>query len=135
MHLAGVMVMGSNGTFSLMVFRGNCARGRTGHMVNVNYAISICKQFVLRDIWLVSSTGQTCPEGRSTNRTQVHNYTSDTSIMEIPRGLTDCITNKEKTVDTAVWLAQLVERRTVVWEVKGLSPRPDQLQEENVLPL
>ena len=55
--------------------------------------------------------------------------------MEIPRGLTDCITNKEKTVDTAVWLAQLVERRTVVWEVKGLSPRPDQLQEENVLPL
>ena len=100
MHLAGVMVMGSNGTFSLMVFRGNCARGHTGLMVNVNYAISICKQF--------------------------HNYTSDTSIMEIPRGLTDCITNKEKTVDTAVWLAQLVERRTVVWEVKGLSPRPDQ---------
>ena len=24
-----------------------------------------------RDIWFVSSTGQTCPEGRSTNRTQV----------------------------------------------------------------
>ena len=30
-------------------------------------------RFVLfsRDIWFVSSTGQTCPEGRSTNRTQV----------------------------------------------------------------
>ena len=26
--------------------------------------------FVLRDFWFVSSTGQTCPEGRSTNRTQ-----------------------------------------------------------------
>ena len=26
--------------------------------------------FVLRDIWFVSSTGQTCPEGRSTNRTR-----------------------------------------------------------------
>ena len=26
---------------------------------------------VLRDIWFVSSTGQTCPEGRSMNRTQV----------------------------------------------------------------
>ena len=25
---------------------------------------------VLRDIWFVSSTGQTCPEGRSTNRTR-----------------------------------------------------------------
>ena len=24
----------------------------------------------LRDIWFVSSTGQTCPEGRSTNRTR-----------------------------------------------------------------
>ena len=23
-------------TFSLMVFQGNCARGRTGHMINVN---------------------------------------------------------------------------------------------------
>ena len=27
--------------------------------------------YVLRDIWFVSSTGQTFPEGRSTNRTQV----------------------------------------------------------------
>ena len=27
--------------------------------------------FVLRDIWFVSSTRQACPEGRSTNRTQV----------------------------------------------------------------
>ena len=26
--------------------------------------------FVLRDIWFVSSTGQPCPEGRSTNRTR-----------------------------------------------------------------
>ena len=26
--------------------------------------------FVLRDIWFVSSTGQTCPEGRRTNRTR-----------------------------------------------------------------
>ena len=25
----------SYGTFSLMVFQGNCARGRTGHMINV----------------------------------------------------------------------------------------------------
>ena len=32
-----------------------------------------CFRFVLfsRDIWFVSSTGQTCPEGKSTNRTQV----------------------------------------------------------------
>ena len=27
---------------------------------------------------------------------------------------------------TAAWLAQLVERRTAVREVEGLSPRPDQ---------
>ena len=31
-----------------------------------------CFRFLFsRDIWFVSSTGQTCPEGRSTNRTQV----------------------------------------------------------------
>ena len=29
------------------------------------------KDIVLRDIWFVSPTGQACPEGRSTNRTQV----------------------------------------------------------------
>ena len=29
----------SYGTFSLMVFQGNCARGRTGHMIKVSYAI------------------------------------------------------------------------------------------------
>ena len=28
-------------------------------------------------------------------------------------------------VDTAAWLAQLVERRTAVREVEGSSPRPD----------
>ena len=27
----------SYGTFSLMVFQGNCARGRTGHMINICY--------------------------------------------------------------------------------------------------
>ena len=26
----------SYGTFSLMVFQGNCARGRTGHMINIS---------------------------------------------------------------------------------------------------
>ena len=41
-------------------------------------------------------------------------YVSDTFIMETPRSLTDCIINKEKTLDTATWLAQLVERRTAV---------------------
>ena len=27
----------SYGTFSLMVFQGNCARGRTGHMISIGY--------------------------------------------------------------------------------------------------
>ena len=43
-----------------------------------NFAAKSCSDcqirhadLVLRYIWFVSSTGQTCPEGRSTNRTQV----------------------------------------------------------------
>ena len=31
----------SYGTFSLMVFQGNCARGRTGHMIKVLIALLI----------------------------------------------------------------------------------------------
>ena len=33
--------------------------------------------------------------------------------------------NYNKQVTTA-WLAQLIERQSTVWEVEGLSPRPDQ---------
>ena len=31
-----------------------------------------------------------------------------------------------RALDTAAWLAQLVERQSAVWEVEGSSPRPDQ---------
>ena len=35
-----------------------------------DYSTTMSCFIVLRDIWFVSSTGQTCPEGRSTNRTR-----------------------------------------------------------------
>ena len=51
------------------------ARTMEGSKLLNNFQCSFCFivlfcLFVLRDIWFVSSTGQTCPEGRSTNRTR-----------------------------------------------------------------
>ena len=40
----------SYGTFSLMVFQGNCARGRTGHMINFIYARIFSPRLDLRSL-------------------------------------------------------------------------------------
>ena len=38
----------SYGTFSLMVFQGNCARGRTGHMINAFIVLSYLSNILFR---------------------------------------------------------------------------------------
>ena len=41
-------VRSSYGTFSLMVFQGNCARGRTGHMIKDCYVLFTFENVVIK---------------------------------------------------------------------------------------